>query len=1349
MKKNSLILLIIFFSTFMWAACSGTLKDTWTTTSTSYSASNSDFSAEYYTIVVTQAGTINLTINNTSSGNNTRSLTVSLYANGTCSSTAIWNTTIAKSNYATTSIDVSAGTYTLQLTRSNNRTTGYSINGTFTSSTPSFSISSASLTEGNSSTSTMSFPVTISSATTATVDYATTDGTATAGSDYTSASGTLTFTTSGNTTQYINIPIIGDTTIENNETFTVTLSNASGATLSTTTATGTIINDDMPSITVGEREFALRNPSATRNIKGGLQVIGNTVLCVQNNGVCYDYTGGSSNSELDLRYIDIDGVTRNYNNSSQAQLAIPTTATIKWAAIYSQGYLNNNNSTSVATILQDPIYITVPNIGTIASIPEVIDLYLNDNDGYTYDTFAPLTSLIGQTGATVNGWITGANIKANTGTENSGLGNFGAWTLVVVYEDSSSSLKNISVYDGYKRVANATGFKTVNITPSGFLTPTNGDVNSTLSIFVGEGDKNIVGDKLYVNSIAINETNAFYSTISGFTANPSYTNTQGIDIQNHDIGVDGNTSHPQIIGNSATSATITLTSTQDTYFPSMVAFTTNLYQPDVCYTESVSYDSLTVGQNLTYDVNITNISYEPAKGVSIQKTFQDDGGISYVSGSMYIAPISGTYTSVTDANDSDTANYASDSNTSTYYLGTGATSSAGGTIAYGKVTKFKYTAKITDTNISENTYYVSYTNEQLGISFSGIQISKCTDFNNSLIAASAALGKFNVVNQNFSKTTDSNESNSSDNALYTQIAGQDFQVKVLALDSDYTTLKSYTGDVNLSLISQPSYITNDDTGNQALCEAATSLSNITTVDFAAQSSKTVTLNYDTAYKDVAFKLAYKESNTSTAPSYVCSRDSFAIRPATYSIVTSPTYTNNVLTGGKTYTLVATALTNSATTSGYDQNITTSSTDKNATMNLIIPTGCTLDANLTYLDLSFSSGTATNTTFLYKNVGDINVTILDNNWTAVDQNTNNDCIADSNTSTANSDGKVGCLVRNFTLFHFLPKRFKNTLAIANFNSGNFTYLSNDSEMNATASLTTTAILENNTTATNYTAKCYAQDIDYTIALITNPSSTMWGSNYDTAINRIYFIGSSTSHSDANATGEASFSSSEGNFTSGSATVTMFFNFDRNSTLPDQPFTIGKTDFNITSLIDSNNTSGTDFNRTDANTTSLFYYGRAFAPDYTFVTNPGTAQIYYEVYCKDCNSSYRTTMGIDGNESVKAINWYQNTNHTPSTMGTIAPVPVTTSKFSSYTTNNTVNPSTMTLTATGVPLTDKINLNPDTWLQYYPTYYTVTFTSSGNWAGAGTVKNSSDDTNKTGATTDTTIKSGAHIQKRLNW
>jgi hypothetical protein len=107
------------------------------------------------------------------------------------------------------------------------------------------SISSPSQAEGNSGTSPMTFVVTLSPASgqTVTVNYATLNGTATAGSDYTATSGTLTFAPSV-TTQTIAVPIIGDTVNESDEAFTVTLSAASNASIVTTTGTGTIVNDD-------------------------------------------------------------------------------------------------------------------------------------------------------------------------------------------------------------------------------------------------------------------------------------------------------------------------------------------------------------------------------------------------------------------------------------------------------------------------------------------------------------------------------------------------------------------------------------------------------------------------------------------------------------------------------------------------------------------------------------------------------------------------------------------------------------------------------------------------------------------------------------------------------------------------------------------------------------------------------------------------------------------------------------------------------------------------------------------------------------------------------------------------
>jgi hypothetical protein len=77
-----------------------------------------------------------------------------------------------------------------------------------------------------------------------TVNYATANGTATAGSDYLATSGTLTVPIGQNVT-YITVWVTGDQTKEGNETFYVKLSNPSpNAYLGNTQATGTISNDD-------------------------------------------------------------------------------------------------------------------------------------------------------------------------------------------------------------------------------------------------------------------------------------------------------------------------------------------------------------------------------------------------------------------------------------------------------------------------------------------------------------------------------------------------------------------------------------------------------------------------------------------------------------------------------------------------------------------------------------------------------------------------------------------------------------------------------------------------------------------------------------------------------------------------------------------------------------------------------------------------------------------------------------------------------------------------------------------------------------------------------------------------
>jgi uncharacterized repeat protein (TIGR01451 family) len=110
---------------------------------------------------------------------------------------------------------------------------------------PGLSIDDVSRIEGNLGNSPMTFRVRLSypSGGNVTVNFATTNGTALAGLDYTTTSGTVTLA-AGQTEAVVNVPILGDTNIEDGETFRVRLSGAVGASIIDGEATGTILNDD-------------------------------------------------------------------------------------------------------------------------------------------------------------------------------------------------------------------------------------------------------------------------------------------------------------------------------------------------------------------------------------------------------------------------------------------------------------------------------------------------------------------------------------------------------------------------------------------------------------------------------------------------------------------------------------------------------------------------------------------------------------------------------------------------------------------------------------------------------------------------------------------------------------------------------------------------------------------------------------------------------------------------------------------------------------------------------------------------------------------------------------------------
>ena len=118
---------------------------------------------------------------------------------------------------------------------------------------PSISVHDVVVVEGDSGTTQATFVVALSAASTQTVSfsYATSDGTATAGSDYIATSGAAAFAP-GEVEKPVVVLVKGDTIDETQETFFLDISNVQNATVSSNRGTGFIIDDDGPTISIND-----------------------------------------------------------------------------------------------------------------------------------------------------------------------------------------------------------------------------------------------------------------------------------------------------------------------------------------------------------------------------------------------------------------------------------------------------------------------------------------------------------------------------------------------------------------------------------------------------------------------------------------------------------------------------------------------------------------------------------------------------------------------------------------------------------------------------------------------------------------------------------------------------------------------------------------------------------------------------------------------------------------------------------------------------------------------------------------------------------------------------------------
>lgn len=395
-------------------------------------------------------------------------------------------------------------------------------------------------------------------------------------------------------------------------------------------------------------------PAFSTNDTGDISIVGNSLLtCPSSSPTCTQAQSGNADILLELNnnnayamtYVDVDSDGSTFNSSS-ASYSIPTGANVVWAGLYWGGRTNAGLGGSAAPnpANKDTVKLRGPGATGYSTITAAnCDVGLTQGVFDDYQCHAVVTGNIPDSG----GSVSVADVQLGTGENR-----FGGWALVIVYADSSEPLRNLVVYDGFANVLRDTVNPfVVDIPVSGFRTPAQGDVRTRIGSVVYEGDLDAPGESFSLNgtnlSDALNPVDNFFN--AGITSlgslvtarSPSHTNNLGFDIDLVEV--------TNVLANNATSTTLQLTTTLDTYFPGVITFATEIFAPRVTVSKTVTDQNggaIRPGDTLIYRFEIENTGNDPADRVVLTDILP--AALSYVPGSARIDGVPRT-----DASDAD------------------------------------------------------------------------------------------------------------------------------------------------------------------------------------------------------------------------------------------------------------------------------------------------------------------------------------------------------------------------------------------------------------------------------------------------------------------------------------------------------------------------------------------------------------------------------------------------------------------------------------------------------------------------------------------------------------------------
>ena len=482
-----------------------------------------------------------------------------------------------------------------------------------------------------------------------------------------------------------------------------------------------------------DRAFSTR---FSTNDTGNIAVVANTLetcptvatTCAAARAAVPIASGGNnfSNNNFNMTYVNTDpgtvGGTATFD-SSTSQLSLPAGATVLFAGLYwgADTSAGSNASAGPApaparnAAANNQVGFKVP--GASGYTPLTASAPLDTSPGTSrYSAFANVTSAVAAAGA---GSYSVANVQAGTGGDR-----YAGWAMFVVYHDSSDPPRNLTVDDGFQTVASNSPPLTIPI--GGFQTPPSGPPPTvTVGFMAYEGDTGITGDTasldgLTASTAARPATNFFDGAITNFGVNVTTRNPA--DVNNFAIDA-AELSGTGAIPNGATSATVQLTTSGDTYFPAVITFATDLFAPIIDSTKSVTNLTHPGGPDQRGDVLQYTVSYQNTGGDNAVGFVMRDpipSGSTYVPGSLRVTqgPQTGAKT---DARDNDSAQFDSNANAVVFGLGSGATGSSGGSIADGETDTATFQVKInaSDANGQQiiNQAGASYSGASLGHSY--------------------------------------------------------------------------------------------------------------------------------------------------------------------------------------------------------------------------------------------------------------------------------------------------------------------------------------------------------------------------------------------------------------------------------------------------------------------------------------------------------------------------------------------------------------------------------------------------------------------------------------------------------